>query len=588
MEHSSEVVHRVYCYVHRVIQLDSGESTWDSIEGDSWALLEVIETTSPTSPPIYSIRTYIYDEKDGADIDIEFIFDSALLKIEGQWNCSHSDFVELMTTGGEMFGLSFPDDATCLETNDIVMSCFTHGKREAYKASGKKPSYKEEVPPAPDSTPPSHPHNSVSLMPPECPGPGPPKIEMAEEIVEVTFEVGLEEERGAAIGSAKSFRKSFPPAPERVFSYTMPPLSTDRVLSVRLKSTRLVAEAGKAPTIAEAAAEMEMAKTKRVVVSTLPSTRKKSLACFSAVEMASMAASCDTEQISHEQAVKNEILKISSADDFSDVTRSSMSSTTTTKIINDKLVELKNPAPPKTSDNEISHPTSVKTVAHTVYNEEKARYEGLPVGEGWRVINTCFGVPLNGYHKHSVDQGWGKNTIPSILVFIKKYLMNNGGKDVVGIFRLAPNKDDCNWTKKQLNDGTFESCDDVNIFANLIKVWFRNLPVCLLDCVEEDVVCKIADMKFGQGVNDAFEGSCFVGGGDKGVKMIFLWLLDLCAEVVGNEKVNKMTAKNIAICISPNLYSINASEDGMAALRLSQKVADFMGVVLKSRMEFNK
>ena len=49
-----------------------------------------------------------------------------------------------------------------------------------------------------------------------------------------------------------------------------------------------------------------------------------------------------------------------------------------------------------------------------------------------------------------------------------------------------------------------------------------------------------------------------------------------------------MTAKNIAICISPNLYSINASEDGMAALRLSQKVADFMGVVLKSRMEFNK
>jgi len=48
-----------------------------------------------------------------------------------------------------------------------------------------------------------------------------------------------------------------------------------------------------------------------------------------------------------------------------------------------------------------------------------------------------------------------------------------------------------------------------------------------------------------------------------------------------------MTTKNISICISPNLYSIS-SDNPMAALTLSQKVADFMFVVLTSRLMMSK
>ena len=56
------------------------------------------------------------------------------------------------------------------------------------------------------------------------------------------------------------------------------------------------------------------------------------------------------------------------------------------------------------------------------------------------------------------------------------------------------------------------------------------------------------------------------------------------SSVVQNEAVNKMSSKNMAIVISPNLFSIN-SENPMVALTMSQKVADFCTVLLKSRLK---
>ena len=58
-------------------------------------------------------------------------------------------------------------------------------------------------------------------------------------------------------------------------------------------------------------------------------------------------------------------------------------------------------------------------------------------------------------------------------------MVENGGHDVVGIFRLAPDKDDCNWVKKQIDTGKFEGCDDVNIVSNLIKVGLVDQGGCL-------------------------------------------------------------------------------------------------------------
>ena len=57
-----------------------------------------------------------------------------------------------------------------------------------------------------------------------------------------------------------------------------------------------------------------------------------------------------------------------------------------------------------------------------------------------------------------------------MLEMLRTQLVENGGHDVVGIFRLAPEKHDCDVVKSQINAGTFESCDNVNVIATLIKV----------------------------------------------------------------------------------------------------------------------
>ena len=85
-----------------------------------------------------------------------------------------------------------------------------------------------------------------------------------------------------------------------------------------------------------------------------------------------------------------------------------------------------------------------------------------------------FAVPLAALPRTSVRAYEGR--IPAVLVMMRKYLVKHGGMDVVGIFRLAPEKDECDRVKKEINSGCFEGCKDVNVMSNLIKVWFREMP----------------------------------------------------------------------------------------------------------------
>ena len=51
-----------------------------------------------------------------------------------------------------------------------------------------------------------------------------------------------------------------------------------------------------------------------------------------------------------------------------------------------------------------------------------------------------------------------------------------------------------------------------------------------------------------------------------------------------NEDFNKMGARNIAIVLAPNLFSVN-TENAMYALTMSQKVADFTTKCLAARLK---
>ena len=121
-------------------------------------------------------------------------------------------------------------------------------------------------------------------------------------------------------------------------------------------------------------------------------------------------------------------------------------------------------------------PTSVSAATltehglHVSFNEERACFEGLP--EEWKHINKQFGLPLDKVPR-TVVPGY-KERIPSLLVMMKREFEKGGGRNQEGIFRLAPNAEDCSMTKSEMNNGEFEGVDDVNVIANLIKVSFSS------------------------------------------------------------------------------------------------------------------
>lgn len=238
-------------------------------------------------------------------------------------------------------------------------------------------------------------------------------------------------------------------------------------------------------------------------------------------------------------------------------------------------------------------PTLSGHALHVTYNEDRACYEGLPAE--WKHINQQFGVPLSQVPK-TVVPGYAER-IPSVLLMMQRHLLGEveGGtepppgsepgaalKDQVGVFRLAPDAEDCGFAKKQINAGEFAKAEDVNVIANLIKVWFREMPIKLYMDIPEATIYKVAEMCPYSAEKVTAEYHQFA----EPSRSLVLWLLDLMSDVVIHEASNKMGAKNMAIVMSPNLYEISAAkmDNPMAAMTMSQKVADFTTRLLGARL----
>uniref|UniRef100_K3WX47 Rho-GAP domain-containing protein n=1 Tax=Globisporangium ultimum (strain ATCC 200006 / CBS 805.95 / DAOM BR144) TaxID=431595 RepID=K3WX47_GLOUD len=109
------------------------------------------------------------------------------------------------------------------------------------------------------------------------------------------------------------------------------------------------------------------------------------------------------------------------------------------------------------------------------------------------------------------------------------------------------------------------------------SVWFREIPQSLFNVIPEKhiyLTCKLQDPKDIMETLNEFPAL---------YRSIVLWLLDLMVEVVQHKEKNKMSAKCMAIVMSPNLFSIE-SDNPMYALTMSQKVADYTFALLSARL----
>jgi len=81
-----------------------------------------------------------------------------------------------------------------------------------------------------------------------------------------------------------------------------------------------------------------------------------------------------------------------------------------------------------------------------------------------------------------------KLKIPTVLVTLKKYLLDTGSLSLNGLFRLTGDEKELKHVKDQLNKGAFTGCTDKHCVANLIKVWFRELPQHVLNVIPKQKI----------------------------------------------------------------------------------------------------
>jgi len=253
------------------------------------------------------------------------------------------------------------------------------------------------------------------------------------------------------------------------------------------------------------------------------------------------------------------------------------SSSSDRKLIGDLKIYEAGPAaaPKRASTHQV---VMVRRNAHVSYDSKSKRYLGLPA-EWEKELKKQFGLPPTLVEKEEVE-GY-QAPIPSILIFMKQYLFVNGGLETQGIFRLAPDADECSRVKAALDVGKFSKTTDINVMSNRIKVWFRDLPHPILGVVNSEAITLCATGEQAVQLLDAFP---------EPNRSIMFWLIDMCVEVAENCDTNKMPPKNLAIVIAPNLFrpqSVAQLSPGEALeeIRRCKAVTDFLERAIDCKLQ---
>ncbi|KAL6057476.1 Rho GTPase-activating protein gacA [Balamuthia mandrillaris] len=167
--------------------------------------------------------------------------------------------------------------------------------------------------------------------------------------------------------------------------------------------------------------------------------------------------------------------------------------------------------------------------------------------------------------------------VPTILVQMKTALKDKNALLQEGIFRLAGDAYEMKRIKENMNkEKNFSDTDvDPNTIANLIKVWFREMPTPVLNVLPTETI-----------FNSGEQSVCIEAYLDLPEPQASLlgWLLNLLTEVASQKAINKMTEQNLSIVVAPNLYDPPGSNP-MEGLVMSQKAVQFLHNVLVYEME---
>jgi hypothetical protein len=226
---------------------------------------------------------------------------------------------------------------------------------------------------------------------------------------------------------------------------------------------------------------------------------------------------------------------------------------------------------------EIGWPTNVRHVAHVTFDRFNG-FLGLPVEFEPEVprrppsaSTTVFGVSTESMQLSYDSRG---NSVPTILLLMQKHLYALGGLQAEGVFRIAAENSQEEYVRDQVNGGVIPEGIDVHCLAGLIKAWFRELPAGVLDPLSPEQVMQC------QTEEDYVELVRLL---PQTEGALLDWAINLMADVVQQEHLNKMDARNIAMVFAPNMTQM---ADPLTALMYAVQVMNFLKtLILKTLRE---
>ncbi|XP_055833664.1 rho GTPase-activating protein 5 [Solanum dulcamara] len=225
---------------------------------------------------------------------------------------------------------------------------------------------------------------------------------------------------------------------------------------------------------------------------------------------------------------------------------------------------------------EIGWPTNVRHVAHVTFDRFNG-FLGLPVEFEPEVSRrapsastTVFGVSTESMQLSFDSRG---NSVPTILLLMQRRLYAQGGLQAEGIFRINAENSEEELVREQLNRGIIPDGIDVHCLAGLIKAWFRELPSGVLDTLSPEQVMQC------QSEEDC---TALVRLLPQTEAALLDWAVNLMADVVQGEHLNKMNSRNIAMVFAPNMTQM---ADPLTALMYAVQVMNFLRTLIEKTLK---
>ncbi|KAK9072687.1 hypothetical protein SSX86_009122 [Deinandra increscens subsp. villosa] len=219
----------------------------------------------------------------------------------------------------------------------------------------------------------------------------------------------------------------------------------------------------------------------------------------------------------------------------------------------------------------IGWPTDVRHVAHVTFDRFNG-FLGLPVEFEPEVLRrapsasaTVFGVSTESMQLSYDSRG---NSVPVILILMQQRLYSQGGLQAEGIFRINADNNQEEHLRNQLNSGVVPDGIDVHCLAGLIKAWFRELPTGVLDPLPPEQVIQC------QSEDDCTTLCRLLPPTETA---LLDWAINLMADVVQHEHLNKMNSHNIAMVFAPNMTQM---ADPLTALMYAVQVMNFLKTLI--------